>query len=72
MTTDDEIADRVRMLRFHGSWDKVTYEHVGYNSRLDELQAAILRVLLPAPRRLGRRPRREAGVLRGSRAWASS
>jgi dTDP-4-amino-4,6-dideoxygalactose transaminase len=35
------------MLRFHGSWDKVTYEHVGYNSRLDSLQAAILRVLLP-------------------------
>ena len=35
------------MLRFHGSHDKVTYEHVGYNSRLDELQAAILRVQLP-------------------------
>jgi dTDP-3-amino-3,4,6-trideoxy-alpha-D-glucose transaminase len=44
---DDELADRVRMLRFHGSWDKVSYEHVGYNSRLDELQAAILRVQLP-------------------------
>jgi len=46
-TGDDEIADRVRMLRFHGSWDKVTYDHVGYNSRLDALQAAILRVQLP-------------------------
>ncbi len=46
-TSDDEVADRVRMLRFHGSWDKTTYEHVGYNSRLDELQAAILRVQLP-------------------------
>jgi len=46
-TGDAALADRVRMLRFHGSWDKVTYEHVGYNSRLDELQAAILRVLLP-------------------------
>jgi dTDP-3-amino-3,4,6-trideoxy-alpha-D-glucose transaminase len=46
-TSDSELADRVRMLRFHGSWDKVTYEHVGYNSRLDELQAAILRVQLP-------------------------
>src|SRR4051812_27559917 len=46
-TNDDEIADRVRMLRFHGSWDKVTYEHIGYNSRLDSVQAAILRVLLP-------------------------
>jgi len=46
-TDDDELADRVRMLRFHGSRDKVTYELVGYNSRLDELQAAILRVQLP-------------------------
>jgi dTDP-3-amino-3,4,6-trideoxy-alpha-D-glucose transaminase len=46
-TSDQELADRVRMLRFHGSWDKVTYEHVGYNSRLDELQAAILRIQLP-------------------------
>src|SRR5215218_5112059 len=36
-TSDDAIAERVRMLRFHGSHDKVTYEHVGYNSRLDEL-----------------------------------
>lgn len=47
MTSDDEIAERARMLRFHGSYDKVTFEHVGYNSRLDELQAAILRVQLP-------------------------
>jgi dTDP-4-amino-4,6-dideoxygalactose transaminase len=46
-TNDDALADRVRMLRFHGSWDKVSYEHVGYNSRLDALQAAILRVQLP-------------------------
>ena len=36
-----------RRLRFHGSTDKVTYTEVGYNSRLDELQAAVLRVLLP-------------------------
>ena len=41
---DDELAERVRMLRFHGSRDKVTFELVGYNSRLDELQAALLRV----------------------------
>jgi dTDP-4-amino-4,6-dideoxygalactose transaminase len=46
-TNDAEIAERVRVLRFHGSHDKVTYEEVGYNSRLDELQAAILRVQLP-------------------------
>src|SRR4051794_33742859 len=46
-TSDDAIAERCRMLRFHGSYDKTTFEHVGYNSRLDELQAAILRVELP-------------------------
>jgi dTDP-4-amino-4,6-dideoxygalactose transaminase len=46
-TRDAEIAERVRVLRFHGSHDKVTYQEVGYNSRLDELQAAILRVQLP-------------------------
>lgn len=46
-TNDPQIAERARVLRFHGSHDKVTYEHVGWNSRLDELQAAILRVLLP-------------------------
>jgi dTDP-4-amino-4,6-dideoxygalactose transaminase len=46
-TSDDALAAAARTLRFHGSRDKVTYEQVGYNSRLDELQAAILRVLLP-------------------------
>jgi dTDP-4-amino-4,6-dideoxygalactose transaminase len=47
VTDDDGIAELARALRFHGSRDKQTFEYVGYNSRLDELQAAILRVLLP-------------------------
>jgi len=47
VTNDEEVADRARRLRFHGSTDKVTYTEVGYNSRLDELQAAVLRLLLP-------------------------
>jgi dTDP-3-amino-3,4,6-trideoxy-alpha-D-glucose transaminase len=46
-TSDEQVAQRAQTLRFHGSRDKVTYEQVGYNSRLDELQAAILRVQLP-------------------------
>jgi dTDP-3-amino-3,4,6-trideoxy-alpha-D-glucose transaminase len=46
-TDDDELAERMRILRFHGSKDKTTFTDVGYNSRLDELQAAVLRVLLP-------------------------
>jgi dTDP-4-amino-4,6-dideoxygalactose transaminase len=45
-TDDPELADRVRMLRFHGSRDKVDFELVGYNSRLDEIQAAVLRIFL--------------------------
>ncbi|MFM9023355.1 MAG: DegT/DnrJ/EryC1/StrS family aminotransferase [Solirubrobacterales bacterium] len=46
-TGDSDLAERVRMLRFHGSRDKVVYEEAAYNSRLDEIQAAVLRVLLP-------------------------
>jgi dTDP-4-amino-4,6-dideoxygalactose transaminase len=46
-TSDEQIAERARVLRFHGSRDKVTYQQIGYNSRLDELQAAVLRVQLP-------------------------
>jgi len=45
-TDDPEVAERVRMLRFHGSRDKVDFELIGYNSRLDELQAAVLRIFL--------------------------
>src|SRR3954454_22300522 len=46
-TNDADLAERVRVFRFHGSYDKVTYEEIGFNSRLDDLQAAILRVELP-------------------------
>src|SRR5205814_690721 len=34
---DDELAERIRMLRFHGSRAKVQFDYIGYNSRLDEL-----------------------------------
>jgi dTDP-4-amino-4,6-dideoxygalactose transaminase len=40
------LVDRARELRFHGSRDKKTFTDIGFNSRLDELQAAILRIEL--------------------------
>jgi dTDP-4-amino-4,6-dideoxygalactose transaminase len=43
---DETLAERVRRLRFHGSKDKVVFDEVGYNSRLDEMQAAIVRIFL--------------------------
>ena len=43
---DEELAERIRMLRFHGSKAKKTFEYIGYNSRLDEVQAAALRIFL--------------------------
>jgi dTDP-4-amino-4,6-dideoxygalactose transaminase len=44
---DSDLADRVRMLRFHGSRAKKDFELIGYNSRLDAIQAAALRIFLP-------------------------
>ena len=43
---DTEALQRARELRFHGSKDKKTFTAMGYNSRLDEVQAAILRIEL--------------------------
>ena len=45
-TNDSSLADRVRMLRVHGSREKYLHELVGLNSRLDALQAEVLRVKL--------------------------
>ena len=65
--TDDAVADRVRMLRFHGSLDKKHFELVGTNSRLDAIQAAALRVFLPRARGLERGPARGGRALRRAR-----
>ncbi len=41
-TNDQELADFVRMLTKHGGKDKYNVDHIGYNARLDTLQAAVL------------------------------
>ena len=45
--SDKDIADRVRLLRGHGAHHRYYHDIVGFNSRLDELQAAVLRIKLP-------------------------
>lgn len=45
-TDDNRVAETVRSLRSHGSHNRLIFERFGYNSRLDEIQAALLRVML--------------------------
>ena len=45
-TDDDEVAETIRKLRVHGSLERYRHELIGYNSRLHELQAAVLRIKL--------------------------
>lgn len=47
-TSDDDVAARLRRLRAHGGANEYEHEEVGINSRLDELQAAVLRVKFPS------------------------
>ncbi|HEX9672124.1 MAG TPA: DegT/DnrJ/EryC1/StrS family aminotransferase [Burkholderiales bacterium] len=64
VTNDAKLAEVVRMLRHHGS--RITYRHemIGYNSRLDELQAAILRVKLKRLDRWNAQRRERASLYR--------
>ncbi|HEY6638961.1 MAG TPA: DegT/DnrJ/EryC1/StrS family aminotransferase [Solirubrobacterales bacterium] len=78
VTDDPEVEARARRLRFHGSEDKRLHTEVGYNSRLDEIQAAGLRVLLPhlpewtAARRRAAQAYRDAGLEDSVRIQAES
>jgi len=47
-TSDDDVAARLRRLRAHGGSNEYEHEEVGINSRLDELQAAVLNVKFPS------------------------
>ena len=46
LTSDPQVAARVRALRDHGSQQKYKHEYLGFNARLDEIQAAILAIKL--------------------------
>ncbi len=45
-TNSDAMAEHLRVLRNHGSWKQYHHSEIGFNSRLDELQAVILRAKL--------------------------
>jgi dTDP-4-amino-4,6-dideoxygalactose transaminase len=57
-----DLAERLRRLRNHGSPRRYLHEEFGWNSRLDEIQAAILRVKLPYVERWNSQRRERAGT----------
>lgn len=63
-TNDEAIAERVRLLRNHGYISKYEHSLVGYNSRLDEIQAAVLRVKLARLQESIEKRRRQAEFYR--------
>jgi dTDP-4-amino-4,6-dideoxygalactose transaminase len=61
-TSDDRLAEEIRVLRNHGSRERYHHSVIGYNSRLDELQAVILRVKLKHIDRYNEGRRRNAAL----------
>jgi dTDP-4-amino-4,6-dideoxygalactose transaminase len=64
ITRDETTARRIRLLRNHGSAVRYHHEVLGYNSRLDEIQAAIVRVKLKRIDAFNDARRRHAGLYR--------
>jgi len=62
-TNDPELMKKLRMLREHGSWSKYQHDVVGWNSRLDALQAQVLSVKLPHLNRWNATRRKHADKL---------
>lgn len=62
VTSDAQIEQKARMLRAHGSTKKYYHEMIGYNSRLDELHAAILNVKLKYLDQWNEKRRRNAAI----------
>ena len=68
-TSDAALAARAKRLRNGGQTDRYRHDEFGVNSRLDEMQAAILRARLPLLRRMDRAPARARPTIpRGARA----
>lgn len=61
ITDDDQIADQARMLRVHGAKKKYHNQVMGYNSRLDTIQAALLNVKLKYINEFNKKRREIAG-----------
>lgn len=62
VTNHESVAEKVRKLRDHGSDHKYVHSMIGFNHRLDEIQAAILRVKLPRLQAWNERRREIAGM----------
>ncbi|MCL0040372.1 DegT/DnrJ/EryC1/StrS family aminotransferase [Thermodesulfovibrionales bacterium] len=61
-TDDDELAELIRMLLKHGGKDKYNVDHIGYNARLDTLQAAIVLAKFKYIDEFNERRRKIAGI----------
>lgn len=61
-TASEAIIERLRLLRVHGSRKRYEHEILGWNARMDELQAAVLRVKLPYAREWVHRRQRVAAA----------
>jgi len=64
-TLDETVADRLRRLRNGGQSSRYVHDEVGFNSRLDEIQAAVLRAKLPRLAEWNRRRRNLAELYKG-------
>lgn len=62
VTSDRQLADKIKKLRVHGSEKKYYHSQIGFNSRLDELQAAVLRVKLRHLKAWNKKRAENAGI----------